>query len=283
VSTTSAFNLSGPIDLQVRLGFGAITVHADDGVSEANVAITPRDPGSDYAARTVVEFRQSTLVVHGPKPRGTVFDIPVFAGRYSGRDALDVDITVPSGTTMKIGSWGADVVVTGRSGDVDISSGSTTTELDHVDGDLRLRYGSGPARAQRVSGSVVVRAGSGTVTLGEVTGSVEVGCGSGSLEVAAAGGRVRMRTGSGQASIGAASGDVDLTSGSGGLSVGLPPGQAARLDVVTGAGQLRSDLPVEDNPPANPARAITIKARTGSGDVRIFRAEPSVPNDAIAR
>jgi hypothetical protein len=272
--TTKSFPLSGPIELSCRLSSGAITVHADEGVTEAKVVLTARDGRSDYVDRTTVELQGSTLVVHGPKPRGPLFDIPVFTGRFGERDAIDAEITVPTGTPMKIASWGADVVVKGRVGTTDIMSGSTTTEIDDVDGDLRLRYGSGPARAHRVTGAVVVRAGSSSLTFSEVAGSIEVGCGSGSLEVGSAGGRVRMRTGTGQATIGAASGDVDFTSGSGGLSVGLRRGQPARLDVVTGAGQLRSELPVEDTPPADTARAITIKARTGSGDVRIFRAEP---------
>ncbi len=271
--TTTSFPLAGPIDLSCRLGFGTITVHADDGVNEAKVVLTPRDAKSDYVDRTTVELQGSTLVVHGPKPRGGFFDLPVFSGRFGERDAVDADITVPADTAMKLASWGADILVKGRAGTTDIASGSTTTEIDDVEGDLRLRYGSGPARAQRVTGSVVVRAGSSSLTLGEVGGPIEVGCGSGSLEVGTAGGRVRMRTGTGQATIGAAAGDVDFTSGSGGLSVGLRRGQPARLDVVTGAGQLRSDVPVEDAPPADSARAITIKARTGSGDVRIFRAD----------
>jgi hypothetical protein len=272
--TTKTFALSGPIELSCRLSSGAITVHADDGVTEAKVVLTTRDGRSDYLDRTTVELQGSTLVVHGPKPRGPLFDLPVFAGRFGERDAVDADITVPAGTPMKIASWGADVVVKGRAGTTDIMSGSTTTEIDDVDGDLRLRYGSGPARAHRVTGSVVVRAGSSSLTFGDVAGAIEIGCGSGSLEVGAAGGRVRMRTGTGQATIGAAGGDVDFTSGSGGLSVGLRRGQPARLDVVTGAGHLRSDLPVGDDPPESTARAITIKARTGSGDVRIFRADP---------
>jgi len=254
--TTKSFPLSGPIELSCRLGSGAITVHADDGVTEANVVLTSRDGKSDYVDRTTIELQGSTLVVHGPKPRGGLFDFPVFTGRFGERDAIDADITVPAGTPMKIATWGADVVVKGRAGSTDVMSGSTSTEIDDVDGDLRLRYGSGPARAHRVSGSIVV------------------GCGSGSLEVESVGGKVRMRTGTGQATIGAASGDVDFTSGSGGLSVGLRRGQPARLDVVTGAGHLRSDVPVDDTPPTNIAQAITIKARTGSGDVRIFRAEP---------
>ena len=272
--TTKSFPLSGPIELSCRLGSGAITVHADDGVTEANVVLTSRDGKSDYVDRTTIELQGSTLVVHGPKPRGGLFDFPVFTGRFGERDAIDADITVPAGTPMKIATWGADVVVKGRAGSTDVMSGSTSTEIDDVDGDLRLRYGSGPARAHRVSGSIVVRAGASSLAFGEVAGSIEVGCGSGSLEVESVGDKVRMRTGTGQATIGAASGDVDFTSGSGGLSVGLRRGQPARLDVVTGAGHLRSDVPVDDTPPTNIAQAITIKARTGSGDVRIFRAEP---------
>lgn len=278
--TTSSFPLSGPVDLQVRLGFATITVHAGDDVREAKVVLTPRDPDSDYVRRTEVELHGATLVVRGPKPRGTVFDIPVF-GRRGGRDAVDAEITVPAGSTLKIGSWGGEVTVTGRAGTTDIASGMTTVDVEHVEGDLRLRYGSGPVRVQRVSGSIVVRAGSGDATFGDVAGSVEAGYGSGSVEIGRCGGAARMRAGSGQLSIGSAGGDVDFGSGSGGLSVGLRRGRPARLDVVTGSGQVRSDLPIEDKPPADAARAITVKARTGSGEVHVFRAEPPVPDDAV--
>jgi ferric-dicitrate binding protein FerR (iron transport regulator) len=96
-------------------------------------------------------------------------------------------------------------------------------------------------------------------------------CGSGNLEVDVAHGPVSLRAGSGQADIAIAEGDVDLVTGSGGLTVGLRSGQVARLDVTTGSGQLLSDLPVEDSAPAS-SRPITIRARTGSGDVRITRA-----------
>jgi len=115
-----------------RLGFGTITVHADDGVSEAKVDITTARSGLGLRG----SHRRRVPSVHARRPRpetGARSSTSRLRGRYSGRDALDVDITVPSGTTMKIASWGADVVVTGRSGNVDISSGSTTTELDHVD------------------------------------------------------------------------------------------------------------------------------------------------------
>ncbi len=280
--TTKTFPLSGPIDLSCRLGFGSITVHADEGVTEAKVVLAPRDDTSDAVAQTLVELRGSTLIVHSRKPRGTVFDLPVFLGRAAERDALDLDITVPPDTPLKIASYDADIVIQGRSGSADIASGMAATHLDHVHGDLRLRCGSGPAHVHRVTGSVTVKTGSGDATFDEVGGGLTLSCGSGSLDLGVAHGAVRMRTGSGRASIGVAENDIEFASGSGGLSVGLRSGQAARLDVVTGAGRVYSDLPVENTPPATAGRPITVRARTGSGDVRIFRAAPAVREDKIA-
>jgi hypothetical protein len=59
--------------------------------------------------------------------------------------------------------------------------------------------------------------------------------------------------------------------GSGSIAIGLPAGQPARLDVTTGSGRVDSDLPIEDSP-ATQHNPITVRARTGSGNVRLFRA-----------
>lgn len=262
-----AFPLSGPIQLDVKVGIGSVTVHARDELTEAVVTVTPQQPQSDLAERTKIDMHGSTLVVHAAK-LGGVLDV---IGRAMSRAAVDVDVVVPSGTSTKIVSYGADVVVEGRTGNTDIAAGSSRTELDHVDGDLRLRYGSGPARVGRVSGTAEIKSGSGTVRLGDLGHRLVMACGSGRLEVDVAHGPVSLRAGSGQADIGIAEADVDLVTGSGGLTVGLRPGQVARLDVTTGSGQLLSDLPIENSAPAS-GRPITIRARTGSGDVRINRA-----------
>lgn len=260
------FPVTGTLSFDCRVGLGSVTVHARDALTEATVTVVPRDGASDIAERTEVDLHGSTLVVRAPK-LGGVFDL--FGGRLS-RSALDIDIVVPSGSSLKVVSYGADVVLDGRCGSADIASGSSRTELDVVDGDLRLRYGSGPARVARVTGTAVIKSGSGDAHLGEVGERLVMACGSGNLDVGIAHGPVSMRAGSGRATIGTAEADVDLVTGSGGLSVGLRPGQTARLDVTTGSGDLRSDVPVDDTQPSG-APAITIRARTGSGDVRIVR------------
>jgi hypothetical protein len=269
-SRTRTFPLSGPITLDCRLRFGSVTVHAQDDRGEASVTLRPRDTGSEVAAATTVELRGHTLVVHAPKPRGIIFDRPVMGGRYQQRAAVDVDITVPSGTALKIVAGDADVALVGCSGDADISAGRVSADLAEVDGDLRLRYGSGSARIGRVTGLAVVKSGSGSATLAEA-GQVVMATGSGDLAIDVAHDRVHLRAGSGRAGIGVAEDDVDLVSGSGDLSVGLRAGQAARLEVSTGAGRFHSDLPMQPTPPSG-SPAITVRARTGRGDVSIRRA-----------
>ena len=270
------FELSGAINLDVRVGYGSVTVHAEEGASRAEVTLAAKTADSDVVERTVVEMRGPTLAVIGPRPRGGRFDVALFARRFRDHDRMDVDVVVPAGTAMKISTFGADLTITGRTGGADLASGSATLNIDEIDGDLRLRYGSGPTNVRRITGAAEVKYGSGKLSLQEVGGDLDVACGSGSLQVGVAHGTVRLRTGSGGATIGVAESDVELTSGSGDLSIGLRAGHSARLDVVTGSGRLDSELNVEDAPPPG-RRATTIRARTGSGDVHLRRAAPAMP------
>jgi hypothetical protein len=113
-SGTRTFPLSGPITLDCRLRFGSVTVHAQDDRGDASVTLRQRDTGSEVAAATTVELRGHTLVVHAPKPRGTIFDRPLLGGRYQQREAVDIDITIPSGTAVKIVAGDADVALVMR-------------------------------------------------------------------------------------------------------------------------------------------------------------------------
>ena len=209
-----------------------------------------------------------TLVVHAAR-QGGVFEL--FGDRWRN-GALDVVAYVPSGTALKIATFTADVTVHGRCGGADVATGRSRVELDKVDGDLRLRHGSGSSSVERVTGSVTVRSGSGQARVGEILGALRSGFGSGDLAVGTVRGAVSSRTGSGSAQLDAVYGDVDLATGSGSLSIGLPAGISVRLDVQTGSGRVRSDLPIDNAPSSASGGSITVRARSGSGDVRLFRA-----------
>ena len=263
------FPVTGPINLQVRAAHGRVAVEAEDGLTEARVSITAKKKNSDILDRTTVEMRGSTLMVHAPR-QGGIFDLPIFGRR--DRDDVHIHVFVPAGTPVKVVTFTAPIVTRGRIGSADLAFGAAEAGLEQVDGDLRVRFGSGTVRAIQVSGSVELRSGSGDAKLGEIGGAVSAGCGSGTLEVRLAHGTVRSRTGSGNAKIGAAHGDVDVVSGSGNVQIGLPEGVVARLDVTSGSGRVETDLPIEDAPRSTTTKPITLRARTGSGSVRLFRA-----------
>lgn len=263
-----SFPITGPIKLQLRIGHGAVTVETEDDLAEATVRITADKHAAELLEQTVVEMRGNTLVVNAPR-QGGIFDLALF-GRRAGR-GLDAQLVIPTGTPVKISTFTAPIRIPGSVGDADLAFGSAEAAVRHVDGALRLRYGSGTAKAVEVTGSVQVRSGSGDAQFGEIGGDLMAGCGSGNIQVRRVHGAVRSRCGSGNARLGEVHGDVDIASGSGGLEIGLPSGLSAQLDVVTGSGRVESELPIEDAPTAA-QESIRVRARTGSGDVRLFRA-----------
>jgi Tfp pilus assembly protein PilX len=264
-----SFPLDGPISLDVRLAHGSVTVETADALAEASVHLEPGRHGDELLAQTAVELRGSTLVVHAPR-QGGIFDLARFGG-WRGKAELDVHLVVPTGTPVKISTFTAEIRIPGEVGNADLAWGAADAALRQVDGDLRLRFGSGTVRAVQVTGSVQLRSGSGDAQLGEVGGALTSGCGSGNLQVRVVRGSVRARAGSGDARLGAVHGDVDVTSGSGALEIGLPEGVCAQLSVTSGSGRVHSELPIEDAPRES-GKPIRIRARTGSGDVRLFRA-----------
>ncbi len=264
----TTFPVTGPLTLVVRLGHGSVSVEARDDLTEAAVRLTPRDNDSDALDRIAVEMRGSTLAVVAPRQGGLT---ELFSGRRKDREAVDAVIEVPTGTRLKLTTAGDHITVAGRCGTADVTTGNATIDLDTIEGDLRLRYGNGESRVATVTGSLRLQAGRGDAHVGEVGGRLECGFGSGALVAAVVRGDLRARSGSGSAQVDAAYGDVDLATGSGSLTVGVPDGVSAHLDLLTGSGRVHSDLPVERAPRPG-GRTVTLRARTGSGDVHLVRA-----------
>jgi DUF4097 and DUF4098 domain-containing protein YvlB len=256
------FGLDGPISLSCRLGGGSLEIHAEPERQAAQVVAEPRDPRSDVLSRSTIELRGSQLIVHVPD-EGSGFG-------HSGRDNVDLTVWVPATTPMRLAAGSADITLHGRSGAMDVRTGSSTISLDEVEGELAARTGSGDLRARLVTGAVACKGGSGDVEIDTVGGDLAVTVGSGDLQLGTARGSVRLRSGSGTADIGSLSRDADLTSGSGSLTIGLAAGVRARLDVRTGSGQVRTEMPLENS--AGDGPTITLRARTGSGDVTVRRA-----------
>lgn len=266
--STQSFPLSGPINLSARIAHGSLLVRAVDDLKEATIEL---DGPPELVERVTVQLDGPTLVVHAPRQGGLADLLANWRMPGLGDARLDAVITVPTGTALRIATFTAPVTVEGRVSGGELSSGTAPITLDEVEGDLQLQYGTADATVGKVGGSVTIRSGSGNAKLGEIGQNLTAGFGRGRLIVDRVRGAVHARSGAGEATLGAVHGDVDVASGAGSMSIGLPAGVTVRVDVTTGRGQVRSELPIEEQP-AQARGAITVRARTGRGDVRLFRA-----------
>jgi hypothetical protein len=266
--TVQSFPLTGPINLAVRLGHGTLLVRAVDDLAEARVEL---EGPPDTLERISVELAGPTLRVNAPRQGGLADVLAALRPGTGSTGPVQATIVVPSGTALDLSTFTASITVEGRCGGAAVTSAVGTVLLGEVDGDLAVRCGTSQVEAAHVTGSVRMRSGSGSARFDRVDGELEIGCGRGTVTAGRVGGRVHWRSGAGEATLAAVYGDVDIATGSGAVSIGLPAGITARVDVSSGSGAVVSDLPVATEP-ANREHVITVRARTGNGGVRLFRA-----------
>lgn len=187
---------------------------------------------------------------------------------------LAVTVTAPAGSRLAARAGAGDVSVTGTAGWAAVRTGSGRVQAGHVDGDADVTTGSGDVDLGAVAGRGRVRTGSGGVRIAALRGTAEVRASSGDVHVAEVSADLGVRTGSGSITVrDASAGRLDLTTGSGDLTVGVHAGVAAQLDLSSGSGRARSELDVGAVAPEG-SGALSVKGRTGSGDVLVTRATP---------
>jgi DUF4097 and DUF4098 domain-containing protein YvlB len=292
-----SFECSGPVDIRVELDGGrldiALTQDAGDTAGSGEVAVQVRpDPagqppwnvgitsllswlGSQTGAaplgelaaeavrQTVVEFTGQQLTVRSPRefPLRTV--------------PLIIHISAPAGASIVARGGSADIAVTGVAAQLDAATGSGEVRAQQCTGAAEVRTGSGDVRLGTVLGRLRVRTGSGLVDVTSVEGTAGAGTvrtGSGDVRLGAVKHDVSARTGSGDLTVvDACAGGLELATGSGQVRIGIHQGVLAELDVSSGSGQARSDLPVSGSP-AEGTVALRVRARTGSGDALVTAA-----------
>jgi hypothetical protein len=253
------FAAAMPLDATTKLGNGRVSVErAEAGAAWAAVeAVDPgHEPSVDLAARSSISLVGDQLVV----------DIPD-SGRLFRRAELAVSFGLPAGSGLSVKGGMVDITVRGGvstmsaklgSGDVDIDeatqavavkAGQTNVLLGSA-GNVAVSTGQGTLRAEHV-GMTAFKTGQGTVELGRTDGSVAVKGGSVDLTVREAG-----------------PGDVAFVAGAGSASVGVAAGTTVELDLLSGAGDVRCDLPLESSAPAGGA-ALKLRLKTGSGNLAV--------------
>lgn len=195
-----------------------------------------------------------------------------FPRRILPHVAAELRLRVPPGLEYTLKAGSADISISADIGRSKIISGSGDIAVGRA-ADLDCSTGSGDISVARLDGSGGrVSAGSGNVTIVDVHCPVSAKSGSGDVNVKAVHhSAVRANSASGDITVTSTSGSVDLRTASGGLSVGVADGLPAWLDLDSVSGDIRIALDSTIEPaPGEPY--LTVRARTASGDIAVYRA-----------
>lgn len=276
------FPVDGPINVSVRLGAGNVRVVASNG-NEAVVNLQPAD--SSEKSQKVIE--KSRVDLSGGALR---VDVPrTNTSMFTGRTpAVDVDITVPVSSTVRVEVGSADVLLEGDLGDVSVTTGSGNVRASSCQ-DVVIKTGSGDIAVDDAA-AVKAHSGSGDISVRRCAGRINAQSASGDVDIDHINADSRAKTSSGDVSVGtveagldgnAASGDVEVSravaghvsvsTASGDVVVGVPHGTAAHLDCSSVTGRLTSELD-DAEAPGEDDRKVAVGVRTVSGSIRIVRA-----------
>jgi DUF4097 and DUF4098 domain-containing protein YvlB len=181
-------------------------------------------------------------------------------------------LAVPDGLTFVIKTGSADISISADIGSSKIISGSGDIIIGNAV-DLDCGSGSGAISVARVEGNGArLSSGSGDVSIGEANCPITAKSGSGEVVVKSLRGTsLRANSGSGDIAVAATTGSVDLRSASGSLTVGVADNLPVWLDLNSVSGDIRIGLESTTQPePGEPY--LTLRARTASGDIAVFRA-----------
>lgn len=275
------FEVSGPVELDVRLASGEIDVETTDEVTRVELELIAHDDESQQ----LVDEARIELHDQSGRPQLTI-DVPnrrsggFTFGFFFGRQGITCRARVPHGSLLSIRTKSADVSVDGTVGGATISSASGDVALDRVEGGLNVKTASGDVLARFVRDGVSVQSASGDIQIDTVRGSVSANTASGDVRIDEAYGDVSVGTVSGDQEHGAVlRGTVSAHSVSGDVHIGVRRGSKVFLDCTTVSGDTSSELELSSDSPAGDGPFVEIRAKTVSGDIQITRADAPAADD----
>jgi putative adhesin len=271
--------VNGPVTLHVSTGSGYI--HVSPG-SDSQVHIVGHVKGSNSWWGGGSSDDAVAKVADNPpiNQAGNIISVGEDHGSDWGRHvSIDYEIKTPSNTMLVAESGSGDLQLSNISGTVRAHTGSGSIHADRLGAGSKLDTGSGTIDAGNLQGSATLQTGSGDLRAQfSSPGDVVAGTGSGSINLGNVQGAVKAETGSGSLEIsGQPTSPWKLETGSGDVSLQVGSGARFTLDAQTGSGSVKTDLPLTMRGSLDKHHVTgtvngggpTIKAETGSGDIRI--------------
>jgi hypothetical protein len=246
-------NVNGQVELTVNTGSGYIHLTKGSG-NQVHIVGRVRSDWGDYADR-VREIANNPPI----EQTGNIIRI---GGHHENLNhvSIEYDIQAPADAFLDAGSGSGDVRDDGVGENAKLSTGSGSIHATGLQGGFAVNTGSGDIYAeQNGEGDVKAQTGSGTIELKDLHGGLRAGTGSGDIKVN-----------------GSPSADWKLETGSG--SIELWPGSTGfTLDASTGSGSVHTDQEMTVQGSFDKHHITgkvngggpTVRAETGSGDIRI--------------
>lgn len=269
--------VTGPVDLDVATGAGAIAVTAGQGGTVHVLAhIKARGHGSLSAEEQVKRLQQNPPI----EQNGNSIRIGQINDDDLKRDVtISYDLVVPADTRLNSTTGSGSQSIADVKGPVHATTGSGSVTVRNTGTDVRLQTGSGGITATQVSGAAVLQTGSGSIHLEQTApGDVRAQTGSGSVDLKGIAGGLRAQTGSGHVTItGAPTADWSIQTGSGGIDLSVPGNANFNVDARAGSGGVSVDLPVTVEGSIRRGElhgkvgsgGPTVELRTGSGAIEL--------------
>jgi hypothetical protein len=296
-SFNRTLQVSGPVDLQITTGSGAINVRAGNtgsvqvhGTIKANShwggGPSPEEKVRQLEANPPIEQDGNNIRIGHIQDSGLRQNV-----------SISYEVVVPAETRLRAETGSGDQSVEGIQGPLKVGTGSGGIHASRIGGEVHAETGSGDIKLESVQGNVVASTGSGSIRASGVAGEfsgetgsgdvrleqsapgrVKVSTGSGEVELAGVNGPVRVETGSGGIKAeGQLTGDWRLETGSGGVTVSVPSSAAFDLHAHTDSGKISSSRPItmQGTLSRNDYRGkvgsggYLLEVKTGSGDIHI--------------
>jgi hypothetical protein len=240
-----------------NLGGGSITIEPGTGQDLVESSIETAD--ASFLEQVQIRHDHDWLRISFPQ-------------KFLGYTNAHLRLGVPGGLSYVIKTGSAGISISADIGPSKIITGSGDVTIRHAV-DLDCSTGAGDISVSRVEGRAArLSSGSGDVSVGAAHCPVTAKSGSGDVVVQSLEGtNLHANSGSGDIGITATSGSVDLRSASGSLTVGVADKLATWLDLNSASGDIR--IALASTPPPEPGEPyISVRARTASGDIGIYRA-----------
>lgn len=168
--------------------------------------------------------------------------------------------------------------------DMEVTTGDGAVTVQPVAGRIQIHTGDGSIRADGVRGDVNLHTGDGSINAHEVDGTLSASSGDGSVHISGRFDGLAINTGDGSVDAEAAPGSKmtspwSIHSGDGSVDLRVPEDLRAYVDLKTGDGSIRCDLPITTEGSVERSHIHgnlnggggELKITSGDGSIRLMR------------